>query len=112
MLFNHTFWPAFIKCENRKLFPAQHRQREKPCNKKEPAFNITGQCLKPLVPTDDSLAFFEDIDGCGVSCKDPLYYTSEERTQIQQFIAWGASVCLFFNLFAVVSVITSETPVM
>ena len=72
---------------------------------RETKFNTTGKCLAPLVPTDNSLAAFEVVDGCGYPCKDP-FYTDEEQTQVHFFfffILWAASIGFAFNLFTVVT---------
>lgn len=97
MLMNHTIWPNFAKCENKKLFPrlCQNEIREL-------KFNISGKCLKPLVPTDNALSIFDGVEGCGTQCYDPLY-TPDEHYQIHSFIIWAAGLCCTFNLFTIVS---------
>ncbi|XP_076232442.1 smoothened, frizzled class receptor isoform X2 [Calliopsis andreniformis] len=97
IVFNHTIWPSFIKCENTELFP-------KLCKNdiRELKYNISSKCLKPLVPTDNALAIFEGVEGCGTQCNDPLF-TEEEHKQIHSFIAWAAGICGSFNLFTVVT---------
>lgn len=98
MLINHTIWPNFAKCDNTKLFPRLCKN-----DIRELKFNITGKCLKPLVPTDNALSIFDGVEGCGTECYDPLY-TSDEHNQIHSFIVWAAGICCSFNLFTVVSV--------
>ncbi|XP_015173735.1 PREDICTED: protein smoothened isoform X1 [Polistes dominula] len=97
IVFNHTIWPSFIKCENTKLFP-------KSCKNdiRELKFNTSGKCLKPLIPTDNMLAIFDGVDGCGTQCNDP-FFTSDEQKQIHSFIAWAAGICCAFNFFTVVT---------
>uniref|UniRef100_A0A182P4A0 Protein smoothened n=1 Tax=Anopheles epiroticus TaxID=199890 RepID=A0A182P4A0_9DIPT len=93
ILYNTSFFPAFLKC-NETLYPSK-------CNndvREEMKFNATGQCQKPLVAADLPANYYKEIDGCGVQCKDPLY-TDHEHRQIHKLVAWGASVCLTFNLF-------------
>ncbi|XP_012278979.1 protein smoothened [Orussus abietinus] len=97
ILFNHTLWPNFIKCENSKLFPRLCKN-----DIREIKFNTTGKCLKPLVPTDNALSIFEGVEGCGTQCSDPLF-TLDEQKQIHSFIAWAAVICGLFNLFTVVT---------
>ncbi len=63
-------------------------------------FNLTGQCLHPLVPTLDVANSYNGIEGCGLECKDPLY-TGDEHRQIKKLISWCASISLVFHLFAV-----------
>ena len=97
ILFNQTIWPNFIKCENTELFPSLCKN-----DIREIKFNTTWKCLSPLVPTDNALAVFEGVEGCGTPCDDPLY-TSDEKKQIHSFIFWAAGICILFNLFTVVS---------
>ncbi|KAK0179934.1 hypothetical protein PV327_005631 [Microctonus hyperodae] len=97
ILFNHTIWPNFIKCDNTKLFPRLCKDHTR-----EIKFNSSGKCLKPLVPTDNSLAIFEGVEGCGTQCHDPLF-TPDEHKQIHSFIAWGAGICGVCNLFTVIT---------
>lgn len=94
ILYNSTFFPDFLKC-NESIFPSK-------CNNdvRELKFNLTGQCIKPLVDTEDPANFYKDIDGCGIGCDDP-YYTEEEHRQVRKLIAWGASICLVLHLFAI-----------
>lgn len=96
-LFNNTsYFPEFFRCDE-KLYPPN-------CNNdvREMKFNVTGQCLKPLVPAESSSNFYKDIDGCGMQCKNPLY-TDDEHQQIHRLIGWGSSICLGFNIFAVLT---------
>ncbi|XP_008551333.1 protein smoothened isoform X2 [Microplitis demolitor] len=95
IVMNHTIWPSFIKCDNKKLFPKLCKDISR-----ELQFNTSGRCLKPLVPTDNSLATFEGIEGCGTQCNDPLY-TIDEHKQIHSFIKWGAIICMCFHLFTI-----------
>lgn len=94
ILYNTSLFPDFLKC-NETLYPPK-------CNNevREMKFNSTGQCIKPLVSADSVANYYRDIDGCGVQCKDPLY-TDDEHRQTQEFIAWGASICLLFNIFVI-----------
>jgi len=69
---------------------------------RELKFNTTGQCLSPLVPTDNTQAFYEGVEGCGVRCQNPLL-SEDEHSQIHQLVAWAGTICLLFNLFTVVS---------
>ncbi|XP_066597642.1 protein smoothened [Prorops nasuta] len=97
ILFNHTIWPSFIKCDNTELFPRLCKN-----DIRELKFNTAGKCLKPLVPTDNALSIFEGVEGCGTQCEDPLF-TPDEHKQIHSFIAWAAGICCLFNFFTVVT---------
>jgi smoothened len=95
MLYNTSYFPDFLKC-NETVFPSK-------CNNdvREMKFNLTGQCLHPLVPTSsDPLNSYEDIEGCGLECKDPLY-TDDEHRQIRKLIGWCAGISLILHLFAI-----------
>ncbi|XP_001602300.2 protein smoothened isoform X2 [Nasonia vitripennis] len=97
ILLNHTIWPNFIKCDNEELFSRSCKSEIR-----ELKFNTSSSCLYPLVPTDNALAIFEGIDGCGTVCSDPLYKPEEEK-QIHSFVFWAAGLCGAFTLFAVVT---------
>uniref|UniRef100_U5EP59 Putative smoothened n=1 Tax=Corethrella appendiculata TaxID=1370023 RepID=U5EP59_9DIPT len=94
ILYNTSYFPEFLKC-NETFFPPK-------CNNdvREMKFNTTGECLKPLVPADLPSNNYEDIEGCGIQCKDPLY-TDDEHRQIQKTIAWLAGICLVCNIFTI-----------
>ncbi|XP_014468938.1 PREDICTED: protein smoothened-like isoform X2 [Dinoponera quadriceps] len=97
MLLNHTIWPSFAKCDDTELF-----RRSCKNDIRELKFNISGKCLKPLVPTDNSLSIFDGVEGCGTQCYDPMY-TPDEHKQIHSFIAWAAGICCAFNLFTIIT---------
>ncbi|KAH8266632.1 hypothetical protein KR018_004176, partial [Drosophila ironensis] len=98
ILYNTTFFPKFLRC-NETLFPTRCTNGARGMK-----FNVTGQCLSPLVPTDTAASYFPGIEGCGVRCKDPLY-TDDEHRQIHKLIAWAGSLCLVSNLFVVATFI-------
>lgn len=98
ILFNHTIWPSFIKCDNKKLFPRFCKN-----DIRELKFNTSGKCLKPLIPSDNTLAIFEGVEGCGVQCSDPLL-TFDEQEQIHAIIAWGAGLSGTINFLTVVRI--------
>ncbi|XP_058793567.1 protein smoothened-like [Phymastichus coffea] len=95
LVLNETVWPTLIDCDNEDLFMPQCRT-----NMLDVMFDKSWHCPAPLVPTNDSLAVFDGIDGCGIPCRDPMY-THEEHQQIRTFIAWGATTCCLLNVFAV-----------
>lgn len=72
---------------------------------RELKFNITPKCQSPLVETDNSLAYVEGVDGCGLPCNSPLF-TKEEHEQVQRFTQTLVAMCLTTNLFAVVRDLT------
>jgi len=69
---------------------------------RELKFNTTAKCHSPLVETDNSQAFVDGVEGCGVPCANPLL-THEEHQQVQRFTLTLAAMCLATNVFAVVS---------
>lgn len=116
ILYKTSFFTEFMKCEDERLFPSDCKN-----DVHELKFNISGQCLEPLVPTDSPAWFYEgmhcihksckhhsnniyvsDIEECGLQCKDPLY-TDSEHQQIHKLVAWGAGICLLFNLFTIIT---------
>lgn len=96
LLYNTSYFPEFMRC-NETLFPSK-------CNNdvREMRFNLTGQCLEPLVPAESTISYHPGVEGCGVRCKDPLY-TDDEHRQIQKLTAWGCGLCFLANLFVVVT---------
>ncbi|GLH15390.1 Protein smoothened [Gryllus bimaculatus] len=90
-------WPSFPKCENTTVFPPKCRN-----DVRELKFNTTGQCQTPLVQTDNSFAFYEGIEGCGIQCQNPLF-TNHEQQQLYNVIAYGGSICLAMNLFTAIT---------
>lgn len=94
ILFNTSYFPDFLKCD-----PSQYPTQ---CSNdvREMKFNVTGQCLKPLVPVESTINYYKGIDGCGLECKDPMY-TDDEHNQIHILIGLLGSICLAFNLFCV-----------
>ncbi|XP_073961888.1 protein smoothened-like isoform X3 [Choristoneura fumiferana] len=94
ILYNTSYFPSYLKC-NETLFPPK-------CDNaaREMKFNTTGRCLPPLIHTEKALHFYKGISGCGLPCQDPLY-TEDEHHQIHRLVAWGAGVCLLFNLITV-----------
>jgi len=111
-------WPDFMRCDDSEKFPPgckvqyyafrsffylniyifvmQNEVRELKFN------NITPKCQPPLVETDNSQAFVDGVDGCGLPCNSPLF-SHEEHEQVQRFTQTLAAMCLTTNLFAVVS---------
>ncbi|PSN54909.1 hypothetical protein C0J52_01651 [Blattella germanica] len=96
ILESDNYWPSFIRCDDPERFRSKCKN-----DVLELRFNTTGQCLSPLVPTDNTQAFYEGVEGCGVQCQNPLL-TEDEHNQIHQLVAWGGTICLLFNLFTVV----------
>ncbi|KAI9560873.1 hypothetical protein GHT06_011827 [Daphnia sinensis] len=88
-------WPDFMRCEDTEKFPSGCKNEVR-----ELKFNITPKCQSPLVETDNSLAYVEGVDGCGLPCNSPLF-TKEEHEQVQRFTQTLVAMCLTTNLFAV-----------
>lgn len=94
ILFNTSYFPDFLKCD------PSHYPTQCSNDVREMKFNVTGQCLKPLVPVESTTNYYKGIDGCGLQCKDSLY-TDDEHIQIHNLIGWCASLCLSCNLFCI-----------
>lgn len=94
ILYNSSYFPEFLKC-NETNFPSK-------CNNDawDMKFNLTGQCLPPLVPVEHPANNFKGIEGCGLQCKDPLYTDDEHRT-IQTTILCCAIFCFAIHWFVI-----------
>ncbi|XP_069696692.1 protein smoothened isoform X2 [Periplaneta americana] len=97
ILESYKSWPSFFRCDDTVRFPPMCKN-----DARELKYNTTSQCQSPLVPTDNTLAFYDGIEGCGIQCQNPLL-TEDEHRQIHQLIAWAGTICLLFNIFTVVT---------
>ncbi|KAF8792265.1 Smoothened like protein [Argiope bruennichi] len=95
-------WPSFLRCENKKLFPPRCRNPLQ-----EIKFNTSFKCIPPLVETDNSDIYYEDVDGCALQCQNP-FYTDKEHDDSHFFIGCLFSVALFANLFTVITLLISS----
>lgn len=85
ILYNSGYFPDFLKC-NETNFPSK-------CNNdvREMKFNVTGQCLSPLVPVENPSHSYKEIEGCGLKCKNPLYNDDEHRQLSKYIFLFGIS---------------------
>lgn len=51
--------------------------------------------------TDNPGSWYNDVDGCGVPCDNPLF-TPEQHREVHTFVAVFGSICLACTLFTVV----------
>lgn len=65
-------------------------------------FNSSGQCEAPLVRTDNPKSWYEDVEGCGIQCQNPLFTETEHR-EMHVYIAAFSSVTIFCTFFTLVS---------
>lgn len=65
-------------------------------------FNSSGQCEAPLVRTDNPKSWYEDVEGCGIQCQNPLY-TEAEHQDMHSYIASFGAVTGLCTLFTLVS---------
>lgn len=65
-------------------------------------FNSSGQCEAPLVRTDNPKSWYEDVEGCGIQCQNPLF-TEKEHREMHVYIAAFSSVTIFCTFFTLVS---------
>lgn len=70
-------------------------------------FNSSGRCEAPLVRTDNPKSWYEDVEGCGIQCENPLF-TENEHREMHVYIAIFSSVTIFFTFFTLVSWWTSK----
>ncbi|GBN60527.1 Smoothened, partial [Araneus ventricosus] len=90
-------WPSFLRCENKKLFPPRCRNPVQ-----EIKFNASFKCIPPLVETDNSDIWFEDVDGCALQCRNP-FYTEKEHDDTHFLIACIFGMALVANLFSAIT---------
>lgn len=65
-------------------------------------FNSSGQCEAPLVRTDNPKSWYEDVEGCGIQCQNPLF-TEAEHQDMHSYIATFGAVTGLCTLFTLVS---------
>ncbi|XP_029471308.1 smoothened homolog isoform X2 [Rhinatrema bivittatum] len=92
-------WPDFLKCTTDR-FPEGCLNEVQNIK-----FNSSGRCEAPLVRTDNPKSWYEDVEGCGIQCQNPLFTETEHR-EMHVYIASFSSVtvlCTFFTLVTFVS---------
>ncbi|XP_071280348.1 protein smoothened [Agelaius tricolor] len=85
-------WPDFLKCTTDR-FPEGC-----PNEVQNIKFNSSGQCEAPLVRTDNPKSWYEDVEGCGIQCQNPLF-TEKEHREMHVYIAAFSSVTIFCTFF-------------
>lgn len=65
-------------------------------------FNSSGQCEAPLVRTDNPKSWYEDVEGCGIQCQNPLF-TEAEHQDMHRYIAVFGAITGLCTLFTLVS---------
>ncbi|XP_018421483.1 PREDICTED: smoothened homolog [Nanorana parkeri] len=85
-------WPDFLKCTTDR-FPEGC-----PNEVQNMKFNSSGQCEAPLVRTDNPKSWYEDVEGCGIQCENPLF-TQKEHREMHVYIAIFSSVTIFCTFF-------------
>ncbi|XP_041360515.1 smoothened homolog [Gigantopelta aegis] len=90
-------WPDFLQCDQ----PYFKTNCETDTYEKI-TFNTTGRCEPPLIATRNKESWYEDVDGCGLQCQNPLFTDSEHR-QVHIFVAFWGSVCLITTCFTVLT---------
>ncbi|NXF97985.1 SMO protein, partial [Eubucco bourcierii] len=85
-------WPDFLKCTHDR-FPEGC-----PNEVQNIKFNNSGQCEAPLVRTDNPKSWYEDVEGCGIQCQNPLF-TEKEHREMHVYIAAFSSVTIFCTFF-------------
>ncbi|XP_071496120.1 protein smoothened-like [Diadema antillarum] len=87
-------WPHFLQCND----DTMPRECAVPNTYKQVTFNLTGECEPPLVATDNAKSWYENVEGCGIQCSNPLY-TEDDHSKVHVFIAVFAGVCVVCTLF-------------
>ncbi|XP_074831906.1 LOW QUALITY PROTEIN: protein smoothened [Carettochelys insculpta] len=85
-------WPDFLKCTTDR-FPEGC-----PNEVQNIKFNSSGRCEAPLVQTDNPKSWYEDVEGCGIQCQNPLF-TESEHLNMHSYIAVFSSVTIFCTFF-------------
>ncbi|KAJ6651544.1 hypothetical protein lerEdw1_020879 [Lerista edwardsae] len=85
-------WPDFLRCTTDR-FPEGC-----PNEVQNIKFNSSGQCEAPLVRTDNPKSWYEDVEGCGIQCQNPLF-TEKEHREMHVYIASFSSVTIFCTFF-------------
>ncbi|XP_073508628.1 protein smoothened [Phyllobates terribilis] len=85
-------WPDFLKCFTDR-FPEGC-----PNEVLNIKFNSSGRCEAPLVRTDNPKSWYEDVEGCGIQCENPLF-TQKEHREMHVYIAIFSSFTIFFTFF-------------
>ncbi|KAM6437441.1 protein smoothened [Liasis olivaceus] len=85
-------WPDFLRCTTDR-FPEGC-----PNEVQNIKFNSSGQCEAPLVQTDNPKSWYEDVEGCGIQCQNPLF-TEKEHREMHTYIAAFSSVTIFCTFF-------------
>ncbi|XP_048358349.1 LOW QUALITY PROTEIN: smoothened homolog [Sphaerodactylus townsendi] len=85
-------WPDFLKCTT------DHFPEGCPNEVQNIKFNSSGQCEAPLVRTDNPKSWYEDVEGCGIQCHNPLF-TEKEHHEMHVYIAAFSSVTIFCTFF-------------
>ncbi|XP_070610602.1 protein smoothened [Erythrolamprus reginae] len=85
-------WPDFLKCTTDR-FPEGC-----PNEVQNIKFNSSGRCEAPLVQTDNPKSWYEDVEGCGIQCQNPLF-TQKEHHEMHTYIAAFSSVTIFCTFF-------------
>ena len=76
-------WPSYLDCDNTSVFTPEIST--KACENDEInslrgplKFLEDGECFEPYFnKTSEPLAYYEDIKGCGLSCQDPSFKSTE-----------------------------------
>ncbi|XP_028667262.2 smoothened homolog [Erpetoichthys calabaricus] len=85
-------WPDFLKCSSSNFPVGCHTEVQ---NIK---FNSSGHCEAPLVRTDNPSSWYEDVEGCGIQCQNPLF-TMDEHQDMHTYIAIFGSITIFCTFF-------------
>lgn len=87
-------WPDFLRCT------PDHFPEGCPNEVQNIKFNSSGQCEAPLVRTDNPKSWYEDVEGCGIQCQNPLFTEAEHQDMHSYIAVFGAitGLCTLFTL--------------
>nr|ALS19764.1 smoothened [Terebratalia transversa] len=92
-------WPPFLQCD--------HDHYVEKCKNvfDQAKFNVSSSvCESPLVSTTNEASWYEDVDGCGIQCHNPIF-SEDEHNQVHIFVAIVGAICLTCTLFTLLTFI-------
>ncbi|XP_064597312.1 protein smoothened-like [Liolophura sinensis] len=95
----HGGWPDFLSCDQNYFKEACKNE-----DYDQSSFNKTSSCQWPLIVTENKASWYEEVQGCGLKCQNPLF-TEAEHQQVHIFIAVLGTLCLICTLFTLLTFI-------
>ena len=91
-------WPEYLKCNNTRVFNKECRYRDGVVH-----YNTSSAvCPQHLVLTEKSSAHFKDFEGCGLSCKSPMF-SEEDYGSVSSLLGWSCFLCFVVLVLTLVT---------